>query len=107
MIKDCAIYVVYKLIPEVHNQQEHDLFIGEVLGILEQFGKVVLHWLIGDIYGGFHLGIVQIHTAPFLKIKGGKMVLLKRKRTRLFYSVISRFGVLQAKKGFWLGLYIA
>ena len=31
MIKDCAIYVVYKLIPEVHNQQEHDLFIGEVL----------------------------------------------------------------------------
>ena len=83
------------------------MFVGEVLGILEQFGKVVLHWLIGDIYGGFHLGIVQIHTAPFLKIKGGKMVLLKRKRTRLFYSVISRFRVLQAKKGFWLGLYIA
>ena len=83
------------------------MFVGEVLGIFEQFGKVVLHWLIGDIYGGFHLGIVQIHTAPFLKIKGGKTVLLKRKRTRLFYSVISRFGVLQAKKGFWLGLYIA
>ena len=31
MVKDFAIYVVCKLIPEVHNQQEHDLFIGEVL----------------------------------------------------------------------------
>ena len=71
------------------------MFVGEVLGILEQFGKVVLHWLLGDIYSGF------------LKIEEGKMVLLKRKRTRLFYSVISRFRVLQAKKGFWLGLYIA
>ena len=31
MIKDCAAHIVCKLILEPHNQQEHDLFIGEVL----------------------------------------------------------------------------
>lgn len=31
MVKDCAAYIVCKLISEPHNQQEHDLFIGEVL----------------------------------------------------------------------------
>ena len=31
MVEGCAAYILCKVIPEPHNQQEHDLFIGEVL----------------------------------------------------------------------------
>ena len=50
MIKDCAIYVVYKLIPEVHNQQEHDLFIGEVLATwTDDWVFPNRHWKCDDV----------------------------------------------------------
>lgn len=31
LVKGCSAYILCKLIPEPHNQQEHDFFIGEVI----------------------------------------------------------------------------
>ncbi|TDQ57975.1 flavin reductase (DIM6/NTAB) family NADH-FMN oxidoreductase RutF [Mesocricetibacter intestinalis] len=31
LVRDCAAWLICKLIPEPHNQQAHDLFIGEIM----------------------------------------------------------------------------
>lgn len=32
LVKGCAAWLIYRLIPEQSNQQNYDLFIGEVIG---------------------------------------------------------------------------
>ena len=77
LVKGCAAYLLCKLIPEPHNQQAHDLFIGEVLTAYAddrvfreghwQFDEVgddlkTLHYVAG---GQFYL------TGKGLKVEGG------------------------------------
>ncbi len=77
LVKGCAAYLVCKLIPEPHNHQAHDLFIGEVVGAwaddrvfknghweFDQVGDALktLHYVAG---GQFYL------TGKGLKVDGG------------------------------------
>lgn len=77
LVKGCAAYILCKLIPEPHNQQEHDLFIGEVVAAFAddrafrnghwEFDNVpddlkTLHYVAG---GQFYL------TGKGLKVEGG------------------------------------
>ena len=76
------------------------MLIGKVLSVLEQLYKVVLHGLIGDIYGRSHGRIVQIKAIPLLWAYLGMSVFLKRKRRFPLKRIILRLSKRRKALGF-------